>query len=174
MGQATNSLEPIVVVGRLGAKHGLQGWMNIQSFTQPPEKLFSFKTLYLQFPKEKRQICKLEAFKPQGNKWLVKLQDCNTPEQAAKFCNLELGVLRSELPTLPEEEYYWADLIGLEVVTEMGESLGVVDRLFETGANDILVVTGADKEHFLPFIEDYILKVDLSQSKITVAWDPEF
>jgi len=80
-------------------------------------------------------------------------------------------VQRDQLPE-SKDEYYWADLIGLEVVTTKDVNLGLVDSLMETGANDVLVVKG-DSERLVPWIADeVIVKVDLESRIITVDWDP--
>ena len=72
------------------------------------------------------------------------------------------------------DEYYWADLIGMDVVTVDGVMLGKVDHLFETGANDVLVVQG-ERERLLPWVlHDFIKAVSLDDKRITVDWDPEF
>ena len=76
-------------------------------------------------------------------------------------------------PAAGINEYYWSQLIGLSVVNTQGIELGHVDSLFETGANDVLVVKG-DKERLIPFTEFAVLEIDLDSGKITVDWDEDF
>ena len=79
------------------------------------------------------------------------------------------------MPATESNQYYWSDLVGLQVITTTGTLLGTVDYLFETGANDVLVVKGETTERMLPFVMEHVIKeVDLQQQLITVDWDPEF
>jgi len=95
-------------------------------------------------------------------------------EQAATLVGLQIFVRRDQLPATGKDEYYWSDLVGLEVKTTRGEVLGRVETLMETGANDVLVIRG-NREHLVPFIQgQYVTRVDLEDGMIEVDWDPEF
>ena len=79
------------------------------------------------------------------------------------------------MPAPKPGEYYWSDLEGLEVVTVEGVALGRVSHLVATGANDVLIVKGAERERLIPFlVGQYVTKVDLDADRLTVDWDPEF
>ena len=94
--------------------------------------------------------------------------------QVAEWTNADIAINRSELPPLPEGEYYWVDLIGLEVRTESGQPLGKVDHMMETGANNVLVIKG-DRERLVPYVMEHVVKkVDLQSGSMTVDWDPDF
>ena len=81
---------------------------------------------------------------------------------------------RDQLPALEQGEYYWTDLIGLKVVTGDGTELGVIERLFETGANDVVVVKG-DRERLIPYLPGQVItRVDLKAGEMEVDWDPDF
>jgi 16S rRNA processing protein RimM len=95
-------------------------------------------------------------------------------EQAESLCGWTISIARSQLPEPEKDEYYWSDLVGLAVVTTTGVSLGVVDHLLETGANDVLVVQG-ESERLIPFIQGSVVKkIDLVAGLIDVDWDPDF
>lgn len=95
-------------------------------------------------------------------------------EQAASLVGTQIFVRRDQLPATTDDEYYWVDLEGLEVKTTKGELLGRVEKLMETGANDVLVIRG-NREHLVPFIQgQYVTRVDLEEGMIEVDWDPEF
>lgn len=86
-----------------------------------------------------------------------------------------VGVPREALPPAGKDEYYWDDLIGLEVVNVRGERLGEVDSLIETGANDVLCVRAGDgRELLLPFVGAVVLDVDLAQKRIRVDWEADW
>lgn len=95
-------------------------------------------------------------------------------EQAATLIGTQIFVGRDQMPATGKDEYYWSDLEGLEVKTIKGELLGRVEKLMETGANDVLVIRG-NREHLVPFIQgQYVTRVDLEEGMIEVDWDPEF
>ena len=104
----------------------------------------------------------------------MQLENCVTPEAARRYTGTKIGVNPDQLSPLSEGEYYWSQLVGLEVITTSGILLGKVDHLMETGSNDVLVVQG-DRTRCIPYLLDQvILKIDLAAKKITVDWDPEF
>jgi 16S rRNA processing protein RimM len=86
---------------------------------------------------------------------------------------MRIAVSRDDFPAPASGEFYWSDLVGLQVVNAAGVVLGKVSRVFETGANDVLVVEGA-RERLLPFIETVIRKVDLAEGRITVDWEADY
>lgn len=162
----------IVVVGQLGKTHGVQGWLKIHSFTNPPQNLLGYQPWLLHCQKQ-WQPFPLEATKQFGSQLLVKLSDINTPEAAKYYTNCQIGIYTHQLPEPAEGEYYWHQLTGLSVINQDNITLGVVDRLFETGANDVVVVTGK-KRLLLPYIPSVITKVDLANNILHVNWDENF
>jgi 16S rRNA processing protein RimM len=104
----------------------------------------------------------------------VQLKDCDDRDDAAALTGTDIGIYRSQLPPADTDEYYWSDLIGLQVITRGDRLLGVVDQLFETGANDVMVVKG-EQEHLVPFITGQVVEsVDLDKRVIRVDWDPDY
>ena len=92
----------------------------------------------------------------------------------ARLTNALVVLDRVELPEAESDSYYWADLIGLKVITTQGVRLGEVERMMETGANDVVVVSG-ERERLIPWIRDSVIKsVNLTESIITVDWDADF
>ena len=122
---------------------------------------------------DKRPIKIIDGRK-QGKGLAALLPGFEDREQAATLVGSQIFVGRDQLPATDEDEYYWSDLEGLEVHTTKGEVLGRVERLMETGANDVLVIRG-EREHLVPFIQgQYVTRVDLEAGLIEVDWDPEF
>jgi 16S rRNA processing protein RimM len=112
--------------------------------------------------------------KRHGKGVIALLADCEDRDQALALLNCEIGVQRDQLPATEPGEYYWQDLLGLDVVTLQDELLGKVDHLLETGANDVLVVQG-EREHLIPFVLERIVKrVDLQAGVIQVDWDKDY
>ena len=122
---------------------------------------------------EKRPVNIVDGRK-QGKGLVALLPGFEDREAAVTLVGQQLFVRRDQLPDAAENEYYWSDLEGLEVHTTKGEVLGRVERLMETGANDVLVIRGS-REHLVPFIQgQYVKGVDLDNGLIEVDWDPEF
>jgi 16S rRNA processing protein RimM len=166
--------EQIIVVGRLGAPHGLQGHLKLVSYTQPRDNIFQYKPWLIQRHGQWQPLASPPEYQVRHQKLLVRLPDCHDCDQARAYTNAFIGIYRSQLPELTADQYYWRDLQGLRVINQQGEDLGIVDHLLATGANDVLVVKGK-REHLIPFILDqYVLKVDLAAGRIDVDWDADF
>jgi len=164
----------MVVMGRIGAPYGLKGWVHVQSYAETASSILSYKTLFLKIKGQWQPVEVLDA-RSHGKSFVAALVGYESIEKVELLKLSEIGVPRSELPVLDADEYYWSDLIGLSVVTEEGFVLGQLERLIETGSNDVLVVKGETREHLIPYIlKDYVLSVDLKARVICVAWDPEF
>lgn len=178
-----------ITLGRIGEPFGVKGWVHVHSFTDPAENIFHYPHWQIRAYQKRDAVWRLieiESHKPHGsNAFIVKFKNCDDRDQALLLKNHTIGTDREELPALKENEYYWSDLIGLDVVNTQGESFGVVDYLFETGANDIIATkpkseapaeAGArfasrNKTHYIPYIKSVIKSVDLDKKIITVEWE---
>lgn len=161
-----------VVLGRISGLFGVRGWVKVHSDTAPRSNILGYPE-WLLAGTDGWQRCKVEEGHPQGKGVVAKLEGYDDRDQAAGLVGLEIAVDRDRLPTAGPGEYYWTDLVGLRVVNREGVDLGVVDSLFETGSNDVLVVKGA-RERLIPFTEDAVVEVDLDEGRLEVDWDPEF
>jgi 16S rRNA processing protein RimM len=162
-----------VLLGRIVGVHGLKGWVKVHSWTRPPEGIFDYSRWLLKRGSDWQPL-ELEDARRQGKRLIAKLAGVDDRDAAQALMQAEVAVLRSDLPPLDQDEYYWSDLIGLEVVTVNGVNLGRVDHLLETGANDVLVVKG-ERERLIPFVADTVVDaVDLDGGVIRVDWDPDF
>jgi 16S rRNA processing protein RimM len=152
----------------------VKGWVKLHSYTNPIENLLDYLPWYI--TKAKQELC-IEKIvgKRHGKLLIVHFDSCNSPEEAKEYTNLDIAVDRSQLPVLSKEEYYWVDLIGLVVLNQEGITLGTVERLFETGSNDVLIVKEENgKERYIPYTDDVVQKVDLAEKKLLVDWDEDF
>lgn len=144
----------------------------MHSYTDDPEAIFRYDPWFLE-NEDKTVGCELSVVtgQRQGSTLVAQLAGYDDRNQAAELVGATIWVSEDRLPRLRKGEYYWRQLIGLDVMTLQGESLGVVDHLMETGANDVLVVVGT-REILLPYIPSVIREVDLQRGAITVDWDP--
>ncbi len=163
----------LIPVGRIGAPHGVRGWVRVDSAARPPESILEFDAWWIGSADAAVRY-RVAAGRLQGDRVLVRLEGVEDRDGAVALRHAQIAVPRSALPPLPEDEWYWADLIGLTVRTTRDVELGRVERLFETGANDVLVVQG-ERERLIPWIpDDVIVEVDPAAGRLVVDWDPDF
>ena len=162
-----------VILGRVSGLYGVKGWVKIFSHTEPRQSIIDYDPLYLQRA-DGWQIYKVSTGRTQGKGVVVHFEGIDDRDVAATLVGSMIAIDRHQLPTTADDEYYWTDLEGLQVMTVEGVNLGTVSHLIETGANDVLVIVG-ERERLVPFIRDSVIKhVDLAQGIITVDWQPDF
>ena len=167
------SADRLLTVGKIVGLHGVDGWVKIESWTEPRLQIFSYRPWRLTLAGSELEVASTQGHE-QGKGMVAKLPGCDDRDAAAKLIGATIQVPRSALPKPKRGEYYWTDLEGLAVVTVEGVDIGQVSHLFATGANDVLVVRG-ERERLIPFvIGQFVKKVDLDAGRITVDWDPEF
>jgi 16S rRNA processing protein RimM len=173
MAEVSHSPDEPLVMGRIAAPFGVRGWVRVVTFTETPENLLAYSPWHLKREGGWHSV-KLVDGREHGKGLVVQLAGCDDRDAAAALSGTEIGVYRSQLPAPDSDEYYWSDLVGLQVFTTQTKLLGVVDHLIETGANDVLVIRG-EREYLVPFIRGQVIKsVDLDTGVIRVDWDPDF
>lgn len=161
-------------VGQVSGVFGVKGWVKVYSFTEPRENILQYSPWILQKNSQIHEV-KLLGGRRQGSLVVAELQGIGDRDLAAELMGAEILIRKQQLPKASDGEYYWADLIGLEVRNQEGCKLGKVDYLLETGANDVLVVVDGDVERLIPFLQQStILKIDLDDGLIIVDWDLDF
>lgn len=171
--------EKLEVVGKLGSTYGIRGWLRLYSSTEFPESIFDYQPWHLNIKGQWQQV-ELESWRYHSNDLIVKLKGTDDREAAQLLTNAEIGVDPEVFPEL-EDDFYWHDLIGCQVVNLENYTMGVVTELMETGSNDVLVVKANSKDAFgkqerlIPFLYEQVVKrVDLATKTITVDWDAGF
>jgi 16S rRNA processing protein RimM len=168
------SAEPdrVIELGEVTGAHGVKGWIKLHSFTEPRTNLLDYPSWLLDRDGEWRAFV-VESGQEAGRRLIAKLAGIDDRDSAAALTGVRVGVPRSAMPEPGPGEYYWADLEGLAVRNLEGASLGTVERLLATGANDVLVLAGSGR--MIPFVEgDTVREVDLAGGEILVDWDPSY
>jgi 16S rRNA processing protein RimM len=189
--------EALVLVGRVTSVFGIKGWVNVFSYTEPAENILSYSKWLLSPAETKGQNkrttmpelkqCKKVALtdgQRHGKQVIAQLNQCDSREKAVAYVQQDIFIERTELPEL-EDEVYWIDLEGLQVVNLQNQVLGRIVEMLETGANDVMVVRSESssndsssndkREILIPYVEDYyVMEVDLEQGLVTVDWPLEF
>ncbi len=166
---AFNRLMPgegiIVSLGRIVGLHGVRGYLKLKPWGDVEAK--DWKRLI--FKKgDSESLFEVEELKPHKNILLVKLKGIDgRDDRAVSLVGSEVFIDRCDLKPLPEDEYYWFELIGLKVFTDTGRPIGRVDELIATGSNDVLVIKDG-KEYLVPVTREALVSIDREKGVITV------
>lgn len=185
--------EDAIEVGRILDAWGVKGWVKVLTHSAEPEALFAAKDWFLQAPEARFR----PGFSAFSGTVSISLQECKVHSDTvvAKIARLEdrsaaealrgarIFLPRSSFPSASKDEYYWVDLIGLEVINREGLSLGTVRDLMTTGPQAVLCVeyqalaedgTQSAAERMIPFVAAYVDAVDVPGKRITVDWQPDY
>lgn len=170
--------DDLMVIGKIVSVHGVRGEVKVFSFTDPIDNLLDYRSWTLRRDGEVRQV-ELVSGRLQNKVLVAKLKGLDDREEARLLAGFEICAPRSLLPDLTDGEYYWYQLSGLKVIDQLGQLLGRIDHLLETGANDVMVVKPCadsldDRERLLPYTEHCVLAVDLQAGEMRVEWDADF
>lgn len=184
------SLEPAelpadaVEVGRILDAWGIKGWFKVLSHSATPEALFSSKHWFLlpteKGPKTFSGTVKLDIVeaKEHSGSVVACARDVSDRNAAEALRGARIFVPRSSFPRTAANEFYWVDLIGLEVVNREDVVLGQVHELLSTGPQTVLVLAyeqdGKQLERMIPFVAAYVDDVDLAARRIRVDWQPDY
>lgn len=164
-------------MGRIVAPYGVYGWLKVLPDTEALDGLFDYDTWWIGKQDNWRAVI-VEQAKIHNDVLVVKLVGVDDRDQAFACKGLQVAVPRDALPEPEDNEYYWSDLIGLAVKNQQSVDFGYVADVFETGANDVLVVkTGKENgniERLIPFIDQVVVEVDLQAKTMLVDWDADF
>lgn len=183
----TDPVADPVIVARVTSVYGVAGWVRLHSYTEPDDNLFGYSAWWIQRPQGWQQV-RIDAWRRQGDGFIAHLVGVDDRDVAREYCQQNLVISRSDFKPLPANEYYWQDLLNLNVYCTVGGErilLGQVVELMETGANDVLVVRGpaakgataepaGQRERLIPYLDQYVLRVDMVGGEIHVDWDPHF
>lgn len=158
-----------ILVAKIGKPVGLKGWAKVNSFTRPEENLKKYKKFYLG---NQKKIIQQEFVKKSGKTLILKFKDFNSIEEIEMLKNTDLFINALDLPKLKKNEFYWKDLIGMEVVSTQGDLFGKVIEMIEAGSRDVMRIK--DKNHkksiLIPF-EFGVFVEEVKNNQILVNWD---
>ena len=173
-----------VEVGRIQDAWGIKGWFRVLPHSADPQALFSSKRWFI-LPSERGEktfsgVLKLaiREAKIHSDSVVATAQDIDDRTAAEALKGARVFIARSSFPTADKDEYYWVDLIGLDVLNREGVNLGQVRDLLSTGPQTVLVLEyeleGKTQERMIPFVANFVDAVDLPAGKITVDWQPDY
>jgi len=158
-----------VVVGQLGRTRGIHGEIYVIPDTDFPERFIGLSEIYIENRKQWETI-KLASAEIISGKPVLRFENVNTPEDAARYTNRRIAVLKSNVVVLPEGSYYIYDLIGCKGIEENTEKLlGTIENVEQYPANDVYVVKISDgKMGLFPAIKQYVKSIDIPQRRVIV------
>ena len=159
-----------ILVGKIGKPVGLKGWAKINSYTRPEENIGNYGTF---FQSSEKNLIIFESLKKSGKNLIVKFQDINSREEIETLKNNDLYINANDLPKLKDNEFYWKDLIGMEVYNLKDEYFGKVKEMIEAGSGDVMVIKdNGEKSILIPFeYGKYVKKV--KENRIFVNWEKD-
>ncbi|MCL5050895.1 MAG: ribosome maturation factor RimM [Firmicutes bacterium] len=169
-----------VILGTIGAVYGIKGWLKINSFTDQPEGIFEYQP-WLVGREGNWQPMEVAQWRWHNKGLIAKFANMDDRDAAQLLVGRKLAIAADQLPQLPDDEFYWRDLIGLQVVNTENYDMGTVSQMLPTVSNDVLVVTAnsndafGKRERLIPFIQSqYVVAVDRDAKRITVDWPADF
>ncbi len=166
--------DPLINIGEITGVFGIKGGVKVFSLTEPRDNILNYTPWLLQKNNQTRKIDVING-NIQGKGVIAYLEDINDRDIAFALIGSKIFIERSQLPPTDENEFYWTDLIGLNVETTHGIHLGHVIQMMETGSNDVLIVHDGKTERLIPFLQDSVVKeVNLVNKRLVADWDPDF
>ena len=156
-------------MGRVAGSYGVRGWVKVAPQRGAAQGLAAVREWWIG-----AEAYEVHGSKVHGSTVVAKPAGIETREQAAALKGQVVAVRREALPPPGEGRYYLADLVGLQVVNEQGEALGVVQRIFSNGAQDVIEVAAEGRLRLLPWVAAIVQEVDLAGRRIRVAWEADW
>lgn len=156
-----------LAVGKIAKAHGIKGELKAIAYSGDLAELLAYQN-FLVRGGAVCKVYKVTRSRPQGKFTIVQLSGVTNRDAAESLIGAELHVLKRELPVLAADEFYWHELVGLQVVTDQGVTLGRIESLLATGAHDVLVINGRGQEYLLPATRDIIVSIDQEAGTVVV------
>lgn len=161
--------ENLLLVGKVIRPHGLNGLLRIHSYAESVKTFQDGGTVLLKTGQGGLSEYKVISVNAHRNAYLMKLDGISSLEDAERYRGAEILISKNALRRESEDEYFWFELIGLEVFVDSGRFVGTLREIINTGSNDIYVVKEGDKEFLIPALHGVVLKIDLENKRMIIA-----
>jgi 16S rRNA processing protein RimM len=158
----------LIEIGRIVRSHGLEGRVKVLSYLESPEVLHDLSGLFVGRTVPEAVLFPLVAVQAGRDSFILQLRGIDDRNAAERLRGCSVWMPSENMQKLPEGEYYWRDIIGLQVLTEEDEILGRIESVFPTGGNDVYVCRGGEREILLPAIGDVVRKIDTDRGVMVV------
>jgi 16S rRNA processing protein RimM len=175
------SADDYLVMGRIVAPYGVKGWVKVHAYSDDKTALLAYPAWWIR-PRAGKGDEKggwreyaVEASREHGATLVAQLQGIDDREAAAALKGADIGLARTMLPAVEDDELYYDDLVGLVVVNRQGMALGKVARVQDFGAHPVLCIADESAvERMIPFVAAYVDGVDVAAGRIDVDWQPDY
>ena len=164
--------EKKLLVGKINGFLGVQGWVKIFSYTKPRKNILEYQPWYF-VDNETYKVIEITSGREQSKTIVAQVKGINNRDEALQLIGKDLYINKDQLPELDNDAHYWHELTGFRVINKNEVDLGIVDYLVDTGSNHVLVTKG-EAEHWIPYIEPFLVSVDKHKKVISVDWDENF
>jgi 16S rRNA processing protein RimM len=169
MAHAENGL---IEIGHVLGAHGVQGQVKVFSNTSPRENIVSYSPWLIEHDGVTTSV--QVTGNVQGKNVIARIDGVISRDQALDLSGARILIHKDQLPVLQDGDYYWDQLVGLQVINTSGNKLGYIHHMLETGANDVMVVKG-DRERLIPYVMDDVVKnISLDTQQLIVDWEADF
>ena len=156
-----------IIIGKIGAAHGVRGDMKVYPLTDFPDRFNTIKKAFI----DDKEI-NIISTRYQNNFVVMKVKDVNSREEVARYTNKLLKINRSDVPPLNEGEYYSFDIIGLKVINQDDVVLGEIIEILKTGSNDVYITkTPEGKQLLIPALKKVVTEINIEDDFMKVIWD---
>ncbi len=163
----THSRE-LLLLGRVVKPHGLDGTLSIRSYAESKDSFVEAGRVVLATPDGQRKAFSVVSARPHKKGMLLNLEGLGSVEAAEGFRDAEIFIRTDALERAPEDEYYWFELVGIEVYGHTGRYVGTLEQILTTGGSDVYVVRSEAKEILIPASREVIEEIDLDNRRMTV------
>jgi 16S rRNA processing protein RimM len=162
-------LRDLILIGHVIRAHGLTGLLRIVSYAQSQETFLQAGSVFLKTGQNELHEAKVVSVRPHRSWYLLRLSGLDSVEQVEIFKGAEILIRKDSLIKTGENEFFWYELLGLEVYLTTGEYLGALKEIFPTGSNDVYVVENQGKEFLIPAIHQVVKEIDIPQKRMVIS-----
>jgi 16S rRNA processing protein RimM len=158
----------LIEIGRIVRSHGLKGRVKVLSYLESPETLLDLSGLFVGRSVQDAVFIPIVAVQTGKDFFILQLRGVDDRDAAEQLRGSSVWISSEKTEKLPDGEYYWSEIIGLQVLTEEDQILGRIEAVFPTGSNDVYVCRGGGREILLPAIEEVVRKIDRARGVMVV------
>jgi len=158
----------LIEIGRIVRSHGLTGRVKVLSYMESPETLQDLSGLFVGRSAQEAVFIPLVAVQTGKDFFILQLGGVDDRNAAERLRGSSVWISSEKTVKLPDGEYYWSEIIGLQVLTEEDQILGRIEAVFPTGSNDVYVCRGGGREILLPAVGDVVRKIDTDRGVMVV------
>ena len=158
----------LFVIGEIVKTRGLRGCLKVLCYVETNNTFAELEFVYIEISSGQKKCFVLRKIDVSGKILFIELEGIPDVESARAFVGRKVFLPEDMQEKLPEGEYYWREIIGLDVYNEEGKYIGRIESVFPTGSNDVYVCKGEEREILLPAITEVIRQIDINSRVMTV------